>query len=86
MKDEIKTHKLTKDAGVDNINVLLVGEISAGKSSFFNSVESVFAGHVTTRANAGMVERSLTTQVWFNYSIQILSLFLSVSPVCHHCT
>ena len=46
--------------------MLLIGEISAGKSSFFNSVESVFAGYVTNRANAGMVERSLTTQVSIN--------------------
>jgi len=62
LKGQIQTHKLTKDAGIENINVLLLGEISAGKSSFFNSVESVFAGYVTNRANAGMVERSLTTQ------------------------
>ena len=69
LKAEIVTHKLTKTAGINNINVLLVGEISAGKSSFFNSMESVFAGYVTTRANAGMAERSLTTQVFSSSSI-----------------
>ena len=36
--------------------------LGAGKSSFFNSVESVFTGHVTGRANAGLVSTSLTTQ------------------------
>ena len=36
--------------------------VGAGKSSFFNSVESVFTGHVTGRANAGLVSTSLTTQ------------------------
>ena len=66
LKDEIKTHKLTEGAGIDYVNVLLIGEISAGKSSFFNSLESVFTGRVTTRADAGVSERSLTTQVWVN--------------------
>jgi len=62
LKSEIVTHELTEDAGIDYINVLLVGDIGAGKSSFFNSVESVFDGFVTSRANAGLVEKSLTTQ------------------------
>ena len=35
----------------------------AGKSSFFNGIESAFEGHVTGRANAGEIEESLTTQV-----------------------
>ena len=63
LKIQIATHETTTDAGVDHINVLLVGQIGAGKSSFFNSVESIFKGHVTTRANAGSVNKSLTTQV-----------------------
>ena len=54
---------MTKNVEIDYLNVLMVGEISAGKSSFINSVESVYAGYVTTRANAGTVEKSLTTQV-----------------------
>jgi len=62
LKAEIQTYKLCKDAGIDEINVLLVGEISAGKSSFFNSVESVFKEHVRARANAGVGERSVTKQ------------------------
>jgi len=62
LKKEIVTHELTEGAGIEYINVLLVGQIGAGKSSFFNSVESVFEGYVTDRANAGTVEKSLTTQ------------------------
>jgi len=62
LKKEICTHKLLKSAGIKYFNILLVGQISSGKSSFFNTVESVFEGFVTTRANAGMVEESLTTQ------------------------
>ena len=63
LKSEITEYKLLKKSRVDHINVLLVGEVSAGKSSFINSVESVFTGHVTSRANSGTLETSLTTQV-----------------------
>ena len=63
LKGEIQTHKVVREAGIKNINVLLVGEISSGKSSFFNTVESVFAGYVTTRADTGTDETSLTKKV-----------------------
>merc|ERR1711892_418354 len=62
LKTEILTHKLCEDADIEEINVLLVGEISAGKSSFFNSVESVFKKRVATRANSGFAGESVTTQ------------------------
>ena len=63
LKKEIQTHVVVKEAGIKNINVLLVGEISSGKSSFFNTVESIFAGYVTTRADTGTDENSLTKTV-----------------------
>lgn len=43
--------------------VLLVGPIGAGKSSFFNSINSVFRGNMTCQAIAGTGDRSVTTQV-----------------------
>jgi len=42
--------------------VLLIGQISSGKSSFYNTVESVFSNNVTMRASAGGREKSLTTK------------------------
>ena len=42
------------------LKIFLLG---AGKSSFFNSVESVFKQRVSRRANAGTAVESLTTQV-----------------------
>ena len=63
LKIEIQTAKWTEEAGVSHINILLIGEISAGKSSFLNTVESVFTGHVTNRAGAGHGGGSLTTEV-----------------------
>jgi len=62
LKDEIATHELLKEAELEFFNVLLIGQISAGKSSFYNTIESVFSKHVTVRADAGAVEQSLTTK------------------------
>ncbi|KAJ8003749.1 hypothetical protein DPEC_G00151580 [Dallia pectoralis] len=42
--------------------VLLIGPVGAGKSSFFNSINSVYKGHVTGQANSGSAGTSLTTQ------------------------
>ncbi|KAL1021993.1 hypothetical protein UPYG_G00020850 [Umbra pygmaea] len=54
---------------VDQARVLLVGPVGAGKSSFFNSINSVFKGHVTGKANTGSAGTSLTTQ-FRTYSIK----------------
>ena len=61
--ESIISYKLLKQCEISNINVLLLGEIGAGKSSFFNSVNSVFRGFVTSLASAGSMQRSVTTQV-----------------------
>lgn len=47
---------------VQKARVLLVGPVGAGKSSFFNSINSVFKGHVSCLANTGTAGTSLTTQ------------------------
>jgi len=63
---EIESFEAPDEAGIDSVNVLLVGEVSAGKSSFFNSVDSVFKGRVMTKALTGVGNQwtaaSLTTQ------------------------
>lgn len=48
---------------VKQARILLVGSIGAGKSSFFNSINSVFKGYVSLQANTGTAGTSLTTQV-----------------------
>ncbi|XP_063076298.1 interferon-induced protein 44-like [Engraulis encrasicolus] len=55
-------------SSVSQARVLLVGQVGAGKSSFFNSVCSVFKGYVSTQANTGTAGTSLTTQ-YRTYSI-----------------
>merc|ERR1711892_678438 len=62
LKHEIVTHELLAEADLEFFNVLLIGQVSAGKSSFYNTIESVFSDYVTTRADAGQVDASLTTQ------------------------
>ncbi|XP_047442392.1 interferon-induced protein 44-like [Mugil cephalus] len=61
LMESIKTYK-PADSSVSQVKVLLVGPIGAGKSSFFNSVNSVFRGHVTSQAMSGSSATSLTTQ------------------------
>ncbi|XP_074524449.1 interferon-induced protein 44-like isoform X2 [Halichoeres trimaculatus] len=58
---KIKTYK-PKNSSVSKARVLLIGPIGAGKSTFFNSISSVFRGHVTNRAMAGCSATSITTQ------------------------
>lgn len=48
---------------VHQARVLLVGPVGAGKSSFFNSINSAFRGNMTSQAIAGAGRKSLTTQV-----------------------
>ncbi|XP_051233351.1 interferon-induced protein 44-like isoform X4 [Dicentrarchus labrax] len=61
MMDSIKSYS-PMTSSVSQIRVLLIGPVGAGKSSFFNSINSVFRGHVTSQAIAGCSTTSLTTQ------------------------
>ncbi|XP_033477278.1 interferon-induced protein 44-like [Epinephelus lanceolatus] len=54
---------------VSQVRVLLIGPVGAGKSSFFNSINSVFRGHVSNQAIAGSSTTSLTTQ-FRTYSVK----------------
>uniref|UniRef100_A0A674JCC1 TLDc domain-containing protein n=1 Tax=Terrapene triunguis TaxID=2587831 RepID=A0A674JCC1_9SAUR len=58
---EIRSYKPYLNS-VPQIRILVLGPIGAGKSSFFNSVNSVFRGYVTSQAIAGSDNTSVTTQ------------------------
>lgn len=60
--ESIKNYK-PPISSVKGIRVLLIGPIGAGKSSFFNSINSVFRGHVTSQAMSGSSGTSVTNQV-----------------------
>ncbi|KAK3610856.1 hypothetical protein CHS0354_039127 [Potamilus streckersoni] len=48
--------------------ILMVGPVGAGKSSFFNTLNSIFKGRITQRGYTGSAEHSLTT-VYRQYKI-----------------
>ncbi|XP_057181021.1 interferon-induced protein 44-like [Triplophysa rosa] len=50
------------ESSVNRVRILMIGPVGAGKSSFFNSINSIFTGHVTNKAMAGSSSTSLTTQ------------------------
>ncbi|KAM9385550.1 interferon-induced protein 44-like [Pholidichthys leucotaenia] len=66
--ESIKTYRPTVSS-VSQARVLLIGPVGAGKSSFFNSVNSVFRGHVTSQGISGSSTTSLTTQ-FRTYSVK----------------
>ncbi|KAK3597824.1 hypothetical protein CHS0354_029389 [Potamilus streckersoni] len=45
---------------VQRINILLLGQISAGKSSFVNTVDSIFSGCASNKAESANSENSVT--------------------------
>uniref|UniRef100_A0A8C8DFH7 Interferon-induced protein 44-like n=1 Tax=Oryzias sinensis TaxID=183150 RepID=A0A8C8DFH7_9TELE len=58
---DIRTYR-PLNSSVTQARVLLIGAVGAGKSSFFNSLNSIFRGHVTSQAISGSCSTSLTTQ------------------------
>uniref|UniRef100_A0A8C4SXI4 G domain-containing protein n=1 Tax=Erpetoichthys calabaricus TaxID=27687 RepID=A0A8C4SXI4_ERPCA len=50
----------TLTESVEEPKILLIGQIGAGKSSFFNSVKSIFRGHVTLQAGSGQGDTSMS--------------------------
>ena len=63
LKDALVAYKPAEDADVRAANILLLGQIGAGKSTFFNSVNSIFRGRITSKACSGSFEHSVTTMV-----------------------
>uniref|UniRef100_A0A674JB04 TLDc domain-containing protein n=1 Tax=Terrapene triunguis TaxID=2587831 RepID=A0A674JB04_9SAUR len=59
--EEIRSYKPYLNS-VPQIRILVLGPIGAGKSIFFNSVNSVFQGYVPSQAVAGSDNASMTTQ------------------------
>ena len=75
LRGEVSLYKPPPCLKVPRVNVLLVGQVGSGKSSFINTVNSVFKGHVTSRATAGSTEHSLTTMVSTSF-FNVFSFFL----------
>ncbi|CAC5356640.1 unnamed protein product [Mytilus coruscus] len=65
LKEKVEKYKPLKDLKVHQARILLVGQVGAGKSSFFNTINSIFRGYITSQACSGNAEHSLTTMVGF---------------------
>ncbi|XP_053105667.1 interferon-induced protein 44-like isoform X1 [Hemicordylus capensis] len=61
LMEEITTYKPSLKS-VPQVRILFLGPVGAGKSSFFNSVNSTFRGYVISQATAGSDAKSVTTQ------------------------
>ncbi|XP_060558202.1 interferon-induced protein 44-like isoform X2 [Ruditapes philippinarum] len=65
------------DPSVTRTRILMIGLVGAGKSSFYNTIDSVFRNRITQRATCGSAENSLTKNFssklpvsWWNFKIK----------------
>ncbi|XP_071079877.1 interferon-induced protein 44-like [Haliotis cracherodii] len=59
LKSELETY--SPPGKLNHVNILLLGTVGAGKSSYFNTINSIFKGRITSVARSGCAEHSLTT-------------------------
>ncbi|XP_045177429.2 interferon-induced protein 44-like [Mercenaria mercenaria] len=62
LKNEMDTWSPPHGVGLKLANILFLGPVGAGKSSFFNTIASIFRGHVTGQAVCGSAEQSITSK------------------------
>lgn len=67
LKDAIENYEPLGDMLTDEfqfplVNILLFGSVGAGKSSVFNTINSIFRGKIFNVARSGNAEHSLTTK------------------------
>lgn len=67
LKSEIESFTPPKQVQVPQARILVIGPVGAGKSSFFNTVASIFRGRVTRQASSGSAENSITSQVSWDF-------------------
>jgi len=74
-KEIVEQYTPLKILDVPQARILMIGQIGAGKSSFFNTINSVLRGYITGQANSGSAEQSLTKVVscWVFFTLFIKS-------------
>ncbi|KAJ8313263.1 hypothetical protein KUTeg_009180 [Tegillarca granosa] len=63
LTDYIENYKPYKRLDVPEARVVMIGAVGAGKSSFLNTITSVFKGRICNKAASGSVMNSLTTML-----------------------
>nr|XP_039268467.1 interferon-induced protein 44-like isoform X1 [Styela clava]XP_039268468.1 interferon-induced protein 44-like isoform X1 [Styela clava] len=63
--ESIREYKPLNQVGVSAARILLLGPVNVGKSSYFNTINSIFRNHVTAQAAVGspLDEASITTKL-----------------------
>ncbi|XP_053376730.1 interferon-induced protein 44-like [Mercenaria mercenaria] len=72
LTEDIIAFKPLEDLKVKDARILMIGPVGAGKSSFYNTVNSIFRGRITQRAGSGSAEQSLTT-AYTPYKVKVRS-------------
>eukprot|EP00105_Crassostrea_gigas_P002864 XP_011415537.1 PREDICTED: interferon-induced protein 44-like [Crassostrea gigas] len=60
LKEFVANYKPFEEMKIPEVNILLIGPVGAGKSSFFNTINTIFKGEMSSRACTGSAEISLT--------------------------
>ncbi|XP_052788182.1 interferon-induced protein 44-like [Mya arenaria] len=61
LSQEVESLKPPDDLKIQEFRILLLGPVGSGKSSFCNTVTSVFRGRITQMANCGKAAHSITS-------------------------
>ncbi|XP_045161344.2 interferon-induced protein 44-like [Mercenaria mercenaria] len=70
--EDIVAFKPVPGLKVKDARILIVGPVGAGKSSFYNTINSIFRGRITQKACSGSAEQSLTT-AYTPYKVKVKS-------------
>lgn len=60
LKEFVANYEPLEEMKISEVNILLIGQVGAGKSSFLNTINSIFKGGISSRACTGSAENSLT--------------------------
>ncbi|KAL3882748.1 hypothetical protein ACJMK2_029059 [Sinanodonta woodiana] len=69
LKEQIENYKPVPSLSLSQVRVLLLGPVGAGKSSFFNTINSIFRGRISHQGCSGSSDHSLTN-VYRQYQVR----------------
>ncbi|XP_065936897.1 interferon-induced protein 44-like [Magallana gigas] len=64
LKEFVANYKPFEEIKIPEVNILLIGPVGAGKSSFINTINTIFKGKMSSRACTGSAEISLTQKFY----------------------